>query len=176
MSALIDISWRIYMYSLDKQSFVVTIDEPENHLHPSMQRTLMSRLLFAFPQAQFIVATHSPFIVTSVKDSYVYVLRYNFSDSRSVEGFVPETTKYRIISEKLDAVNKSSSANEILREVLGVEATIPQWAIDEVKSIIKKYDGSQITSEILISLREEFSSIGFGDHYSYALADLVKGK
>jgi len=176
VSALIDISWRIYMYSLDKQSFVVTIDEPENHLHPSMQRTLMSRLLSAFPQAQFIVATHSPFIVTSVKDSYVYVLRYNFSASRSIEGFVPETTKYRIISEKLDAVNKSSSANEILREVLGVEATIPEWAAEEVKAITKKYETLQVTAELLTALRKDLLDIGFGDHYPFALADLVKGK
>ena len=176
VSALIDIAWRIYMFSLDKKSFVVTIDEPENHLHPSMQRTLMSRLLNAFPQAQFIVATHSPFIVTSVKDSYVYVLRYNFSDSRSVDGFVPETTKYRIISEKLDAVNKSSSANEILREVLGVEATIPEWVAEEVKAIVKKYESQKITTDSLIDLRKELSDIGFGDHYPYALADLVKGK
>ncbi|WP_419836937.1 AAA family ATPase [Streptomyces brasiliscabiei] len=50
-------------------------DEPENHLHPSMQRTLVPTLLAAFPNVRFIVATHSPFVVTSTREAYVYALR-----------------------------------------------------------------------------------------------------
>ena len=66
---IIDLAWRLYMFSKMNPEFVVTIDEPEDHLHPIMQRTLMRRLLRTFPSAQFIIATHSPFMVASVKDS-----------------------------------------------------------------------------------------------------------
>jgi hypothetical protein len=175
VSTLIDLAWRLHMFSLKNDSFVVTMDEPENHLHPSMQRSLMQRLLNAFPKVQFIVATHSPFIISAVKDSYVYVLRYNIED-RDIDGFVPETTKSRVISEKLDTINKASSANEILREVLGVEATTPEWVSEELKSITKKYKNIEITIETLADIRAELNNIGFSDHYPLALAELMKGK
>ncbi|MFL1399228.1 AAA family ATPase, partial [Acinetobacter baumannii] len=61
--SIIDLAWQIFLYSHDKDEFVVTIDEPENHLHPSMQRSLLNDFVKAFPKAQFIVVTHSPFIV-----------------------------------------------------------------------------------------------------------------
>lgn len=75
LMTLIDLAWQVFMFSLNKDQFIVTMDEPENHLHPSMQRSLMDDLLRAFPQVQFVIATHSPFMVSSVKDSNVYVLR-----------------------------------------------------------------------------------------------------
>ena len=52
------------------------MDEPENHLHPSLQRSVIPGLLDAYPQAQFVVATHNPFVVTSVRDSNVVVLGF----------------------------------------------------------------------------------------------------
>lgn len=41
---------------------IVLIDEIESHLHPSWQRTIGRWLVERFPNVQFIVATHSPFI------------------------------------------------------------------------------------------------------------------
>jgi hypothetical protein len=175
VATLIDIAWRLHMFSLSGDSFVVTMDEPENHLHPSMQRSLMQRLLNAFPKVQFIVATHSPFIISSVKNSHVYVLRYNVED-RDIDGFIPETTKSRVVSEKLDTINKASSANEILREVLGVEATTPEWVSDELSVITKRYRNAEITNELLVRIRGELKEIGYSDHYPLVLAELVSGK
>lgn len=171
---LIDIAWRLHLFSLDQQAFVVTFDEPENHLHPSMQRSLMARLLNAFPEAQFIVATHSPFIVSSVKDSFVYVLRYHGSDEREIEDVIPETTKSRIISEKLDTVNKAGSANAILRDVLGVEATVPEWVTHDIRTLIERYRDREVTLGMLDELRRELSQLGFEDQYPSALAELTR--
>jgi predicted ATP-dependent endonuclease of OLD family len=42
---------------------VILIDELELHLHPSWQRLIVSALKQAFPEAQFIVTTHSPHII-----------------------------------------------------------------------------------------------------------------
>lgn len=176
VATLIDYAWRLYMHSIGKTSFVVTMDEPENHLHPSMQRSLMRRLMEAFPQAQFVVATHSPFIVSSVKDSYVYVLRYSDSDGRDSEGFVPETTTSRVVSERLDTLNKSSSANEILREVLGVEATVPEWVSEDIKTIVEKYALKSFNQETIKMLRAELETLGYEGQYPVALAALVEKK
>lgn len=53
----------------------VLIDEPELHLHAAMQERVLSFLVELFPRLQFIVATHSPAIASSIDDAYVYDLR-----------------------------------------------------------------------------------------------------
>ncbi|MGH1337192.1 MAG: AAA family ATPase [Aureispira sp.] len=47
---------------------VVIIDELDIHLHPSWQKHIVDDLQSAFPNIQFVVTTHSPFIVQSLKD------------------------------------------------------------------------------------------------------------
>ncbi len=42
---------------------VVTIDELDLHLHPRWQRDVVSDLLKTFPKVQFIVTSHSPFLL-----------------------------------------------------------------------------------------------------------------
>ncbi len=46
---------------------VVLIDEIDLHLHPQWQREIVDGLCNAFPNMQFIVTTHSPFIIQSLK-------------------------------------------------------------------------------------------------------------
>ncbi|MBF9222966.1 AAA family ATPase [Hymenobacter ruricola] len=45
---------------------VVLIDELDMHLHPNWQRHVVRDLKLAFPNLQFVVTTHSPFIVQSL--------------------------------------------------------------------------------------------------------------
>jgi hypothetical protein len=173
---LIDLSWRIFLYSRHHESFAVVIDEPENHLHPSMQRSLLNNLIKAFPQAQFIVATHSPFMVSSVRESNVYVLAYRgTTDGARAGSGVGENTS-RVESVRLDTVNKAGSANEILRDVLGVRATVPEWVEQSLSDIISYYRSRPITAETLSSLRSELSSLGYGELYPDALAALTQGQ
>lgn len=53
---------------------VVFIDEIDAHLHVSLQRKILSFLVKSFPKIQFIVTTHSPFVVSSVSDAVIYDL------------------------------------------------------------------------------------------------------
>jgi predicted ATP-binding protein involved in virulence len=48
-------------------SGVVIIDEIDLHLHPSWQQNIISNLTKAFRNVQFIVTTHSPFVVSSTE-------------------------------------------------------------------------------------------------------------
>lgn len=174
---LIDLTWRLHMFSLGQDQFVATMDEPENHLHPTMQRTLMPRLLAAFPQAQFIIATHSPFMVSSVRDSYVYVLRYlDSATGAAVSDQIMTTETSRVVSERLDTINKAGSASEILREVLGVSATIPEWVEEGLNSVVAKYRGQLVSQQTLMQLRGELRELGYDELYPDALSALTDGK
>ena len=53
---------------------IVMIDEVDAHLHLSMQRTILHNLTEMFPNIQFIVSTHSPFVLSSVSNAIVYDL------------------------------------------------------------------------------------------------------
>lgn len=175
VTMLIDLTWRLHMFSLMSEQFVVTFDEPENHLHPTMQRSLMRRLLAAFPQAQFIIATHSPFMVSAVRDSNVYVLRYRSTETGELEDGerVLPTDKSRVVSFKLDTINKAGNASEILREVLGVSATIPEWVEEGLADVVASYRNRAITREVLSDLRGELSALGYDELYPEALAALT---
>lgn len=52
---------------------VLLIDEVENHLHPKWQRKIIGLIQQYFPNLQLIVTTHSPFVVTAVENSKVFV-------------------------------------------------------------------------------------------------------
>jgi len=45
---------------------VVLIDELDLHLHPIWQKDVVSDLKTAFPNLQFVITTHSPFIIQSI--------------------------------------------------------------------------------------------------------------
>lgn len=50
---------------------IVLIDEVELHLHPSWQQTVLPDLRRTFPNAQFLVSTHSPQVLTTVKSNRI---------------------------------------------------------------------------------------------------------
>jgi predicted ATP-binding protein involved in virulence len=57
-----------------QQEAVVLIDELELHLHPGLQRTILPRLREVFPNTQFVVSTHSPQVLSSVRAENVRLL------------------------------------------------------------------------------------------------------
>ena len=53
---------------------IVLIDEIETHLHIKLQKAILPFLTDFFPNIQFIVTTHSPFVMTSLNDAVVFDL------------------------------------------------------------------------------------------------------
>jgi len=53
---------------------IVLIDEIDLHLHPKWQRKIVPKLLELFPNVQFVITTHSPFVVQSVAAESRYML------------------------------------------------------------------------------------------------------
>lgn len=56
---------------------IVLVDEIETHLHIEMQKSVLELLTTIFPNIQFIVSTHSPFILNSIPDAVIYDLEKN---------------------------------------------------------------------------------------------------
>lgn len=162
IGSIIDLAWQIYMYDNEDSSFVVLIDEIENHLHPSMQREILPNLIAAFPEAQFIVTTHSPFVVNSVADSWVYALKYN--ENRLIDSY------------KLDFYSKSSDALEILRDILGVPVTLPVWVENKLENILETYRGVEITSQSYINLKSDLGDIGLDEHLPNVIGMMQDGE
>jgi len=123
INALFGMVWQIFMAGIGEEHYVVIIDEPENHLHPAMQRSVLPSLAAAFPTTRFVVSTHSPFIVSSFPDAAVYGLFQN--EERRVE------------SKLIEGEDLSGSANSILRDVLSVDSTVPLWVEKRVRSILE---------------------------------------
>lgn len=160
VAALIDIGWQVFMYSLLRERFVVVIDEPESHLHPELQQRIMPNLLEAFPQAQFIVASHNPFVVSSIPDSHVYVLDYDENN--------------KVNSTLLDLINKAGTSNDILRDVLGIDTTSPLWVEDKLKEIVERYSAIEISQESFSRLRVELEGLGLGKYIPETIAEVAE--
>lgn len=159
IAAIIDLSWQIFMYS-SKDNFVVIIDEPENHLHPELQRTILPNFLKAFPNAQFIVSTHNPFIISSVPDSNVYVLDYNENNA--------------VVSKKLDIINRAGSSNDILREVLGVPFTMPLWVEKRLGDIVDKFSKLDMNNKNFDLLRKEMKDTGLEKFFPDTMVRVIE--
>ena len=56
---------------------IVLIDEIETHLHLELQKNIMPFLTTIFPNIQFIVTSHSPFILNSIRNVVIYDLEKN---------------------------------------------------------------------------------------------------
>ena len=74
-----------YTYIADIEG-IVLIDEPEAHLHIKLQKKIMPILTQFFPRIQFIVATHSPFILNSLSNSVIYDIKTknHFEDASEI--------------------------------------------------------------------------------------------
>ncbi|MDQ6763333.1 MAG: ATP-binding protein [Bacteroidota bacterium] len=65
------------LFELDTSHSIILIDEPERSLFPDMQIDLISHYQRLAPNAQFIVATHSPFIAAAFEPEERFILYFN---------------------------------------------------------------------------------------------------
>lgn len=77
---------------------IILIDELDLHLHPKWQKTIANDLKRTFPNCQFIITTHSPFIIQSLNKEEVINIEKDFNDSDgSFEGWsIEEIQEYEM--------------------------------------------------------------------------------
>ncbi len=113
---------------------VVLIDEIDTHLHPKWQWRIMDALCSLFPKVQFIVATHSPMIISSAENARLLLMNNpneieELPDAYGInvdnilelrqrsEGMPPELKEWRKRIMKFLNQNDVSSAEAVIREV-----------------------------------------------------------
>ncbi|WP_395058996.1 AAA family ATPase [Flavobacterium sp.] len=65
------------LFKLDTKDSIILIDEPERSLYPDMQMDLMEYYQNLAPEAQYIIATHSPFIAASFEPEERFILYFD---------------------------------------------------------------------------------------------------
>ena len=80
---------KITLDSLKKVNGVVIIDEIEQHLHPKLQSKILPSLRDNFPHVQFIVATHSPLVLSSSQSKALF-LENGQANERKLYGWLAE--------------------------------------------------------------------------------------
>jgi len=114
LSMIGDIAYRMAVLNpqlgdkvLERTPGIVLIDEIDLHLHPEWQQTILEDLQSIFPQVQFMITSHAPAVINSVKREYIRVL-----DGGRI--YMPAEQTY------------GRDANSILREVMQVgERPVP---------------------------------------------------
>lgn len=74
---------------------IAIIDEIETHLHVELQQKILPFLTKFFPNIQFIVTTHSPFVLSSISNAVIFDMRSHvqyhdfsqYSYSNLIEGY-----------------------------------------------------------------------------------------
>lgn len=185
IAAIIDMAWQTFLYSKLEEAqsgFIVLIDEPENHLHPEMQRSVLFKFKEHFDQAQFIVASHAPLVVTSVQDAAVYALVFAEPDGTlpgDVSGsYSPhadaEAAQYVVNCLKLEAFDRAGTASDILMKVLGLDYTIPVWAANILEKAVADVSRRKFDAEALQDMKETLSKNNLSKYLPEALSRVTE--
>ncbi|HIF9172568.1 TPA: AAA family ATPase [Photobacterium damselae] len=91
----------------------VLIDEVDAHLHVSLQRLILPFLTKSFPNVQFVVTTHSPFVLMSAEDTVIYDL----SKNEQIDDDISLFSHTSIIEGLLDTKSSSQRLDQYINEL-----------------------------------------------------------
>ena len=133
---------------------IVLIDEIETHLHLSLQRKILPFLTSLFPNIQFIVSTHSPFVVNSIDNAVIYDLENRITvpnglTNYSYEGVVEGYFKVDELSDELKRkfkrykalVQQSHLSDDDMDEIMDLELyldNIPDYLMPSLAADYQK--------------------------------------
>ena len=118
---------------------IVLIDEIETHLHLELQRIVMPLLTKIFPNIQFIVTTHSPFVLSSMDNAVAYDLEHRI--------MIDDLTEY--------------SYEALAEGYFGVptESSYMEMRLQTFRALLEKDDLSNGDKEQLFTLISDFEKI-----------------
>ncbi len=141
---------------------IVIIDEIETHLHVELQKLVLPFLIDFFPKLQFIVTTHSPFILSSTSNATICDLESkivttdltNYSYDALIESYFrtdkySEEVKSKVLQfEQLTEKLKLNEDDEkLLKELRSYFAHSPKYMSDELIVKLQEIKLKEITKK-----------------------------
>jgi energy-coupling factor transporter ATP-binding protein EcfA2 len=117
--------WKNRTPILDRE-ITLFLDEIEVHLHPAWQRRILPVVQNLFPNAQVFVSTHSPFVIASADDAWIYPLYLDEKGKGHVGEILPSML--------------GNSYATVLRDVLGIEEEFAPQVQEPLKEFYRLRD------------------------------------
>lgn len=119
LSVVADIAKRLSIANPDsdnplEEEAVILIDELDLHLHPKWQKNIVDDLKRTFPNCQFIISTHSPFIIQSLNaDELFDINEMKYADEKGMyNGWSIDMIQEQIMGVE----RKTSIYNQLMRQ------------------------------------------------------------
>ncbi|MGK0686378.1 AAA family ATPase [Serratia marcescens] len=121
LSIYADLLVRVELGNFERNQIlgVVLIDEIDAHLHVTLQKKVFSFFKNSFPNIQFIITTHSPFVVQSVSDAVIFNLTTLeqmedlslYSYTSIIKGLLGEKSTSHLLQKKIDELSTLVSSD-----------------------------------------------------------------
>ncbi|KLV60415.1 AAA family ATPase [Citrobacter sp. MGH104] len=113
---------------------IVLVDEIDAHLHVTVQKKVFNFFSESFPNVQFIITTHSPFVVQSVSDAVIFNLNTGeqmenlsvYSYTSIIKGLLGESGNSSELEDLLSEIDKMSKDNDFGSRFIELSALLEQ--------------------------------------------------
>lgn len=160
-SSILNIYLEIFMFSVmqnienSELQGIVIIDEIDAHLHISLQKKILSFLKKSFPKIQFIVSTHSPFVINSIENCIVYDLEtkeqmedlHMYSYTSIVKGLLGQDIESEFIRKRLTELKKEIKDNNIEKINFIVSQLEPHYSTLSTEAKLTLITAKDLTEE-----------------------------
>lgn len=145
------------MDALDTKAYdiqgVILVDEIETHLHVELQKKILPFFTSFFPKLQFIVTTHSPFVLSSLSNAVICDLEKRvITQDLSAYSYESLVDSYFDIDKYSDEVKKNVARYEILamsnKSELNENEIIELLELKDYFSTIPKFQNEELGLEI----------------------------
>lgn len=115
---------------------IVIIDEIDAHLHISLQKLIFPFFTRSFPKIQFIVSTHSPFVITSTDNDTVV---YDISSGEFLEEDLNHYSHESIIKELFHVQDGNENLKALSDQLVHfIEVETPSHDLEVIQNLLNE--------------------------------------
>jgi len=147
-----EIPWKNDSIAVNEQNIILLLDEIEVHLYPKWQFLILPLTKKLFPNAQIFVSTHSPFVINSLDNAKIHVLKTKSGTSKIKEILLSNTGySYSYVYENIlettnrfgiEAMNKIKEFNVLEEQLANGDDSVEEQFLAILKEL--KDEGDEV--------------------------------
>lgn len=135
---IMDLAYRVCLLNPELKDIseikgIVLIDEIDMHLHPKWQWNIIKALRTTFENVQFIIATHSPIVISSSEEANLILL-----DEKRQVTYLPDCYGYSVEDVLFYRQESVSRPKNIKLLIDQIESAIDDEKFDDAENLLKK--------------------------------------